>query len=115
MAVEKIKFMLMAQNMERAVEFYRSVFRLNVAFTSDHWSELTFGDAIVALHGGGNGKPNPTGLSIQVDDAAQTFDAITRAGGAVLERPAGRPGEPILLGRFRDPEGNEVMLTQWVG
>jgi lactoylglutathione lyase len=115
MTVQKIKFMLLAQDMARAVEFYRSVFDLRVGFTSDHWSELTFGDSIVAFHGGGDGRPNPTGLSIQVDDAARTAEAIARAGGQVLDAPAARPGEPILLGRFRDPEGNEVMLTQWVG
>jgi len=107
--------MLLAQDMARAVEFYRGVFGLSVGFTSDHWSELTFGDSIVAFHGGGDGRPNPTGLSIQVDDAARTAEAIAQAGGQVLAAPTARPGEPIMLGRFRDPEGNEVMLTEWVG
>ena len=115
MPVQKVKFMLIAQDMERAVKFYSSVFAFQEGFTSEHWSELLFGDAIIAFHGGGDGAPNPTGLSIQVDNAAATVAAITVAGGTILEAPEEREGEPIKLGRFRDAEGNEVMLTEWVG
>jgi predicted enzyme related to lactoylglutathione lyase len=115
MAVEKVKFMLLAQDMGRAVKFYTGVFGLQEGFVSEHWSELLFGDAIIAFHGGGDATPNPTGLSIQVDDAAATAAAIIQGGGAILEQPEQREGEPIKLGRFRDAEGNEVMLTEWVG
>jgi predicted enzyme related to lactoylglutathione lyase len=115
MAVQKVKNMLLAQDMGRAVKFYTGVFGFREGFVTEHWSELLFGDAIIAFHGGGDGKTNVTGLSIQVDDADTTADAITKAGGTVLEQPMEREGEPIKLGKFRDPEGNEVMLTEWVG
>jgi len=115
MPVEKVKFMLLAQDMGRAVKFYTNVFGFQEGFVSEHWSELSFGDAVIAFHGGGDGAPNPTGLSVQVDDARATAAAIAVAGGTILEQPEQREGEPIKLGRFRDAEGNEVMLTEWVG
>lgn len=107
--------MLLAQDMGRAVKFYTGVFGFQKGFISEHWSELLLGNAIIAFHGGGDGSPNPTGLSIQVDDASATAAAITQAGGTILEESEQREGEPIKLGRFRDPEGNDVMLTEWVG
>jgi predicted enzyme related to lactoylglutathione lyase len=100
--------------MERAVRFYAGVFQFQPGYVSEHWSELSFGDSIIALHGGGEGTPNPTGLSIQVDDAAAACVSIKQAGGQILSEPVVREGEPIKLGFFRDPEGNEVMLTEFV-
>jgi predicted enzyme related to lactoylglutathione lyase len=115
MPVQKVKFMLLAQDMGRAVKFYTGVFGFQEGFVSEHWSELLFGDAIIAFHGGGDGNPNNTGLSIQVDDAEAYAQAIHDHGGVILEAPRQREGEPIKLGYFRDPEGNEAMLTEWVG
>jgi lactoylglutathione lyase len=115
MAVEKIKFMLMAEDMDRALKFHTDVFGFVRGFRSDHWSELMHGDTVIAFHGGGNGSPNPTGLSIQVDDAHATAAAIEAAGGTIIDTPYQREGEPIKLGTFRDREGNEIMLTEWVG
>ena len=112
---EKVKFMLMASNMNRAVKFYRDVLGLSEIFTSDFWSELSFGDAIVALHGGHDGSKNPTGLSFQFEDVFEAANRIEAGGARVIEPPVQREGEPILLGRFRDREGNEVYITQHVG
>jgi predicted enzyme related to lactoylglutathione lyase len=115
MKLEKVKYMLLAQDMERAVAFYTETFGLEKSFVSPWWSELVFGDAIIALHGGGEGESNVTGLSLQVDDAEAACDDIQAAGGTVVETPVQREGEPIKLGRFTDPEGNLVMLTQYLG
>ena len=112
--VEKVKFMLMAQDMGRALRFHTQVFGFAKGYESDHWSELLHGDAVIAFHGGGDGSTNPTGLSIQVDDAAATAAEVKAAGGTVISDPVQREGEPIKLGTFRDTEGNEVMLTEWV-
>lgn len=112
---EKVKFMLMAANMSRAVKFYRDVVGLGEIFVSDFWSELSFGDAIIALHGGHDGARNPTGLSLQFEDALEAANRIEAGGAKIIESPTQREGEPILLGRFRDREGNEVYMTQYLG
>jgi predicted enzyme related to lactoylglutathione lyase len=115
MSVQKIKFMLMAQDMERALKFHTDVFGFKKGFEDDHWLELTHGDTIIAFHGGHDGSPHPTGLSIQVDDAHATAASIESAGGTIVETPYQNDGEPLKRGTFRDREGNEIMLTEWVG
>ncbi|MES2738489.1 MAG: VOC family protein [Verrucomicrobiota bacterium] len=115
MRPEKVKFMLLAADMRRAVRFYTAVLGFQQIFVSDFWSEVACGDAILALHGGHDGSVNPTGLSLQFEDVLEVAVAIERAGGRILEVPTQREGEPILLGRYRDPEGNEGFITQYVG
>jgi predicted enzyme related to lactoylglutathione lyase len=115
MKLEKVKFMLMAVDMKRAVSFYRDVIGLEEVFVSDFWTELRHGDAIIALHGGHDGTRNPTGLSFQFDDVLAKAEAIHKAGAVLLQPPQQREGEPILLGIYRDAEGNEVFVTQYVG
>lgn len=107
--------MLLAADMARAVRFYRTVFGLDEIFASPHWSELAHGNAIIAFHGGHDGSPNPTGLSLQFTDVFATAERVEQAGGQILEYPNQREGEPILLGRYRDTEGNEGFITQYVG
>ena len=113
--VECVKFVIYVQDMDRAVVFYRGVFGLGLKYFSEHWSELTFGDAIVALHGGGAGQRTETGLSFQVADAVSACAAVEQGGGAIAAPPESRPGEPILLARAVDPEGNGFMISQFVG
>lgn len=107
--------MLMATDMSRAVEFYREVFGFEELMVSDYWSELKWGDAIVAFHGGYPGGRNPVPLTLEFDDIMEAVDQISAAGGTILEAPKQREGEPILLGTFRDPEGNELFMTQYIG
>ncbi|HYF35678.1 MAG TPA: VOC family protein [Prosthecobacter sp.] len=115
MRPEKVKFMLLAADMNRAVSFYTTALGFSRVFVSDFWSELRVGDAILALHGGHDGSVNPTGLSLQYQDVFKAAEGIEAAGGTILEAPNQREGEPILLGRYRDPEGNEGFITQYVG
>jgi predicted enzyme related to lactoylglutathione lyase len=115
MKPEKVKFMLMAVDMKRAVAFYRDVIGLAEVFVSDFWTELHHGDAIIALHGGHDGSRNSTGLSLQYEDVLAMAEKIATAGAKILQSPQQREGEPILLGVFRDAEGNEVFITQYVG
>ena len=115
MKPEKVKIMLMAADMKRAVRFYRDVIGLEEVFVSDFWTELRHGDAIIALHGGHDGSRNPTGLSFQFEDVIAKAEAIRLAGATILQPPQQREGEPILLGIYRDAEGNEVFVTQYIG
>jgi predicted enzyme related to lactoylglutathione lyase len=113
MQVEKIKYMIMAEDMNRALTFYSKTLGLKVAFESENWSELYWGDSIVALHGGGNGQPNRTGLSFQVSDIDEACEKAKAAGATILMAPEDREGEPIFLANLRDPEGNEIMFTEF--
>ncbi len=115
MKLQKIKYLLLAQDMQRALKFYHDVFGLTASVESDFWSEMNFGDSIVALHGGGDGSRNSTDLSFQVDNIVVACKMIRENGGRMVSEPDKRPEEPIVLGVFADTEGNEVMLTQWVG
>lgn len=115
MELQVVKFMLFAQDMERAVGFYRGVIGLDCALQTEHWSELKHGDAVVALHGGGDGQRNKTGLSFQVTDIDAACAEIAAGGGEIVQAPQSRPGEPIKLAECADPEGNVFMVTEFIG
>lgn len=112
MAVTKSYFMVMAADMERAVRFYREAFGLKVRSTSPSWSELAFGDAVVALHGGGTAEPRDTGLGFEVDDIEGACRTVAAHGGLVVRAPEVRPGEGIKLATVADTEGNRLFLSQ---
>lgn len=110
-----VKYLLMVQDMNRALKFYRDTMGFTEGFTSPHWSELRFGDAVLALHGGGDGSPSRTGLSLQYEDVSKAFEVALSSGAVKVSAPERREGEPIVLASIRDPEGNEIMLTQYIG
>jgi predicted enzyme related to lactoylglutathione lyase len=107
-----VKYMLMVQDMKRALTFYRDALGLSVKFESDHWSELESNGAVVALHSGGSGQLTETGLSFEVDDIEAAVAAATAAGGTLADGPSVQEGEGITLADLVDPEGNGFMLSQ---
>ena len=106
------KFMLSAQDMDRAIAFYRDVIGLDLRESSPWWSELAYGTAIIALHGAGNGEFRRTGLSFTVDDIEAACEAVTQGGGRVRSGPEDRDDEAIYLAELTDPEGNGFMMSQ---
>ena len=106
------KFLISANDMERAVRFYRDTIGLEVKVTSPEWSELMFGTATVALHGGGTGEFQPTGLSFTVDDIESACAAVLKGGGTLRSGPDDRGEEGILLAHLTDTEGNGFMVSQ---
>lgn len=107
-----IKYLLAAEDMKRAVSFYTRVFDLDVWSQSDWWSELKWRDATVALHGGGTGTFQRTGLSFTVDDIEAACRSATKAGGQIRSGPEDRGDEGILLAEIVDTEGNGIMISQ---
>ena len=106
------KFLISAQDMDRAVRFYRDTIGLTVKVTSPYWSELSFGTAVVALHAGGNGEFQPTGLSFTVDNIDLACEAVIEGGGSVRKSPEDRGDEGIFLADLVDTEGNGFMMSQ---
>jgi predicted enzyme related to lactoylglutathione lyase len=112
MQIESVKFILFVNDMSRALGFWRDVIGLREGFVSEHWTELKFGDAVIALHAGGSGEFSSTGLSLEVADLGRACAEIARGGGAVRRPPEDRPGEPILLAEVTDTERNGFSLSQ---
>lgn len=112
MDVRRIVFMLMVQDMDRALAFYRDVIGLDLHLREGDWAELGHGDAIVALHGGGHGEYRSTGLGFTVADAGAACMEVSGGGGKVIRGPEKRAGEGIVLAHLVDTEGNGFDLTQ---
>ena len=106
------KFLLSAQDMDRAVAFYRDVIGLEQRAISPWWSELACGTAIIALHGGGTGEFRRTGLSFTVDNIDVACAAVVCGGGGIRSGPEDRGDEGIYLAELTDPEGNGFMMSQ---
>ncbi len=113
MEIQKVAFILMAQDMDRAVSFYKEVIGLELQVRhGSNWAELGCECAVVALHGGGSGEYRRTGLAFTVADVTAACEEVNRGGGSVVQYPQTRPGEGIILARLVDTEGNGFDLSQ---
>ena len=115
MKISSVKFILWAEDMDRAVAFWRDVIGLEARLVTPHWSELAHGDAVVALHGGGDGTYHSTGLGFQIEDIEAACREVVAGGGTVRSQPVDRPREGIRLADLVDPEGNGFQLSQAIG
>ena len=112
MLVERVKYVLWAADMDRCVRFYTTVFGGQVLKQNEVLSEVRILDAILGIHGGGEGQRTWTGLSFQVPDVLTGAAEVTAAGGSLSREPQPENGEPPHLAMCIDPEGNEFMLTR---
>lgn len=112
MIVEKLKYLIWAQDMERAVRFYREVFDAQVNRQSEVMAELIIAGSTLGIHSGGEGKRTWTGLAFQVSDLSAACDTLSAAGGSILRPPEDTPEEPAHLAMCADSEGNEIVLTR---
>ena len=112
MNVERIKYVIWAADMDRAVAFYRDVFGGEVLKQNEIISEVSILGSVIGIHGGGDGKRTWTGLSFQVPDVIEGAAEVKAAGGQLSREPEPEGGEPPHLAMCIDPEGNEFMLTR---
>lgn len=112
MIVERLKYVIWAADMNRAVTFYTLVFGGKVLKQNDVISEVQIADGIIGIHGGGEGGRTWTGLNFQVADVSAGAAEIVAAGGELLREPQPENGEPPHLAMCVDPDGNEIMLTR---
>jgi predicted enzyme related to lactoylglutathione lyase len=111
MQVEQLKYIIWAQDLKRAVAFYRRVFEAEVVRESDVMAEIRVAGSLIGLHGGGEGNRTWTGLAFQVRDLAAACAEFRAAGGTVFSSLQDTAEEPAHLAMCMDPEGNEIMLT----
>lgn len=112
MHVEKLKYIIWAADLARAVRFYQTVFEAEVTRQNEVMADVQVAGSTIGIHGGGEGKRTWTGLSFQVADLLAACAALEAAGGSVLRAPEDTPEEPAHLAMCADPEGNEIMLTK---
>ncbi len=103
--VQEVFYMLMVQDMERGVRFYRDVLGLDVKDHTPEWSKLALGDAIIILHGGGTGDSTWTGLHFEVEDIQDACLRVQEGGGQILHPPR-RANGWTLVADVADTEGN---------
>lgn len=112
MHVERLKYIIWAVDMARAVQFYRDVFDGEVLRESEVVSEVRVAGSIIGIHGGGEGGRTWTGLAFQVADLFEGCALVRAHGGLVEKEPVDTPEEPAHLAMCVDSEGNEIMLTK---
>lgn len=110
MKVERLKYVIWAADMGRAVQFYTTVFGGTVLKQNEVISEVSICEGIIGIHGGGEGKRTWTGLSFQVADVMAGAQEIIAAGGQLTREPQPENDEPPHLAMCMDTEGNELML-----
>lgn len=112
MHVERVKYVIWAAEMKRAVSFYTTIFGGELLKQNDIISEVAIRGAVIGIHGGGSGERTWTGLSFQVADVLAGAKEIIGAGGALVREPEPEGGEPPHLAMCVDTEGNEFMLVR---
>ena len=112
MNVERLKYVIWAADMKRAVHFYATVFGGTVLKQNDIISEVQIAGGVIGIHNGGEGKRTWTGMSFQVPDVIAGAKEIVAAGGQLVREPQPEDDEPPHLAMCADTEGNEIMLTR---
>jgi predicted enzyme related to lactoylglutathione lyase len=112
MEVERMKTIIWAKDMARAVQFYQTVFGAAVNRQNEVLAELQIAGGLLGIHSGGEAERTWTGLAFQVNDLFGGCDLVKAHGGKVDREPEDTPDEPAHLAMCVDPEGNEFMLTR---
>jgi predicted enzyme related to lactoylglutathione lyase len=110
--VQKTYVMLMVADMTRALRFYTEAFAVTVVVSSPYWSEFTVAGTNIALHPGGSGNENRTGLGFEVEDLDAALERATEVGGRISMSPRDRPEERIRVAELVDTEGNLITVAE---
>jgi lactoylglutathione lyase len=116
--------MVMVENMNRSIEFYRDVLGLPLKFSSDSWTEFNAGTTTLALHGGGKRQTESAtsephrdmagtaSIGFNVDDAQAVYEHFKSKGVKFTLTPTPRQNEGIILAVAVDPDGLEISFAQ---
>ena len=112
MRVERLKYILWAVDMERAIGFYTHLFEGKVSRRNEVMCDIEILGSTLGIHSGGEGGRTWTGLAFQVADLFEGCAQVIAHGGLVTRPPEDTPEEPAHLAMCVDSEGNEFMLTK---
>jgi len=112
MNVERVKYLIWAADVDRAVRFYETLFGACITRQNPAVTDLDICGSTVGIHSGGEGKRTWTGLSFQVADVVAGAAEVTAAGGILTHEPREENGEVPHLAMCADTEGNEFMLSR---
>lgn len=112
MKIERVKYIIWAADLPRALKFYREVLGAAIVKESEVITEVEVCGATIGIHRGGEGKRTWTGMSFQVPDVVEGAREVVAGGGSLTREPEPEDGEPPHLALCMDPEGNEFMLTR---
>ncbi|MFM7244051.1 MAG: VOC family protein [Planctomycetaceae bacterium] len=80
MNVERVKYVIWAADMERAVGFWRETFSGRLLKQNPVIAEVEIAGAVIGIHSGGEGRRTWTGISLQVADVSEGAAAVKAAG-----------------------------------
>lgn len=115
-----VYFEIPVSDMNRAINFYSSVFGFDFTKDNIHGNEMAFFPLNPSLQGITGGlakgeiyKPTKEGVLIYffTQDIDQTLAKVLELGGSVLF-PKTRAGEYGFVAEFQDSEGNRIGLSQ---
>ena len=112
MNVERVKYVIWAADMDRAVRFWCDTFNGQILKHNSVIAEVEIAGAVIGIHSGGEGRRTWTGISLQVADVIAGGQAVKAAGGVLTKEPEPENGEPPHLAMCIDTDGNEFMLTR---
>ncbi|MCY3013468.1 MAG: VOC family protein [Planctomycetota bacterium] len=112
MIVERVKYVIWAADMDRAVRFYCTLCGGRLLKQNSVIAEVEILGSVLGIHSGGEGKRTWTGLSFQVPDVSVAAHEVVAAGGSLTKEPEPEDGQPPHLAMCVDPEGNEFMLSR---
>src|SRR5215469_11469258 len=106
MNIERVKYIIWAADLKRAMAFYKKVLGAEVIRESQVLCELPVAGATIGIHGGGEGVRTWTGLSFQVPDVVAGAQEVVAGGGHLSHEPqSDSPDEPPHLVMCVDTEG----------
>ena len=113
MLVERVKYLIWAKDVDRAVKFYTECFGATIERSNPAVTDLKIADATIGIHSGGDAKGTWTGISIQVSDVVSAADEVRAAGGDITRPISQDEGDDFPhLAMCVDTDGNQFMLTR---
>jgi uncharacterized glyoxalase superfamily protein PhnB len=106
---------IMASQAQRVIDFLVNTFEARITRRTDnpdgtiHHAEVRIDDTVVMIADGG-AAAFPTWLHVYVPDVDATYQRALAAGGAAVQAPTHKTGEPDRRGGVKDPAGN----TWWI-